>query len=260
MADIDWARFVKAVRLLVPIFALAVIAMGPFLDFAYGSICTISLGPLTIACPLGYVQTALASRSVALGLLIPATVASVGAALIGRAFCGWICPAGDAIQRLGDSGISLNVLSPRLTDFARQNSTRIVLFGSILAASAILQYPVFCVVCPVGVICRNVISLSQYGSAGLDLLLIPVFLALELGLAPWCAYICPLGTTLSLLSRKNPVHPVIEKVKCISCSICTKVCSMRVTLPKNQNVEDCSKCLECSLRCPTKAIKWRRNA
>lgn len=252
------AQLVRAVRLSLPILVLVAVVQGPALRLVYGSICTISIGSITLACPLGFLQVSLASRSIILGLLAPVAMTLVFTIFLGRAFCGWICPAGDLMQRFGGAGLPRKASSLRLMNFVEQNSTRLVLLGSALVASAIFQYPVFCVVCPIGIICRNVISLSQYGSVGLDLLFIPVIAALELGLAPWCSHICPLGTTLRILGRKSPVVPIVNKAKCITCSICTKVCNMKVELPHTSNLEDCSKCLECSLRCPTNAIEWRK--
>lgn len=260
MARIDRIRLVNSVRLLVPISILAILVLGPAFQLAYGSICTISIGPITFTCPLGFMQIALASQSAVLGLLIPVAATLAATILLGRVFCGWICPAGNVTQRLGNVSIRPRTLSQRLTSFAQQNSTRVVLLGSVLVASALLRYPVFCVVCPIGIICRNIISLSQYGSLGLDILFVPMIVALEFGLAPWCAHICPLGTTLSLLSRKSPVAPMIDKVKCTGCSVCTKVCSMRVSLFQKPKLGDCSKCLDCSFRCPAKAIRWKRTA
>lgn len=250
-------QLVKILRLTLPILVLMIIVLGPAIQLAYGSICTISIGSLILTCPLGFIQTSLASRSIILGLLAPVAITLATTILLGRVFCGWICPAGEAIQRLGNADILRKASNRRLMSFVQQYPTRIALLGSVLAASVILRYPVFCVVCPIGIICRNVISFSQYGSVGLDLLYIPLILALELGLGPWCTHICPIGTTLSIFSRKSPIVPVINKAKCVTCLICTKVCNMKVSLLQSPNLENCSKCLECSLRCPTKAIKWR---
>jgi len=260
LARLGQKRLIRLVRLSLPVLVLMVVASGPVLQIARGSICTISLGLITLTCPLGFIQTSLASSSIVLGLVVPTATIVAATILLGRVFCGWICPAGNVMQHFGDVGRSRYLPGLRLTSFFQQNSTRIVLLGSTLVASAVLRYPVFCVVCPVGIICRNVISLVHYGSIGLDLLLIPGIVALELVLAPWCAHICPLGTTLSVLSRKSTIVPVIDKAKCVVCSICTKVCSLKVSLIHSRALEDCSKCLECSVRCPTNAIEWRKRA
>jgi len=254
------AQLVRAVRLSLPIFALAVTILGPVFHLVHGSICTIGIGSITLACPLGFLQVSLASRSMILGLLVPVTATLAFTILLGRVFCGWICPAGDFMQRFGEAGIPRKASGLRLTSLVEQNLTRLVLLGSVLAASTVFQYPVFCVICPIGIISRNVISLFQYSSVGLDLLFIPVIAALELGLAPWCSHICPLGTTLRIFGQKSPLVPIVDKAKCIGCSICTKVCNMKVSLLQTSNLEDCSRCMECSLRCPTKAIGWRKRA
>ena len=254
------AQLVRAVRLSLPIFALAAIVLGPVFHLVYGSICTIGVGSITLTCPLGFLQVSLASRSMILGLLVPVAATLAFTILLGRIFCGWICPAGNLTQRFGETGLLRKASSLRLTSLFEQIPTRLVLLGSILAASAIFRYPVFCVICPVGIISRNVISLFQYGSVGLDLILIPVIAALELGLAPWCSHICPLGTTLRIFGQKSPLVPIVDKAKCIGCSICTKICNMKVPLLQTSNLEDCSKCMECSLRCPTRAIEWRKKA
>jgi len=254
------AQLVRAVRLSLPMLVLVAVVLGPTLHLVYGSICTIGIGSITLACPLGFLQVSLASHNMILGLLTPVAVTIVFTILLGRVFCGWICPAGDLMQRFGEAGLPTKASGLRLVNLVEQNSTRLVLLGSVLAASAIFRYPVFCIACPIGIICRNVISLFRYGSVGLDLLFIPVIAAMELGLAPWCSHICPLGTTLRIFGQKSPLVPIVDKAKCIGCSICTKVCNMKVSLLQTSNLEDCSRCMECSLRCPTKAIGWRKRA
>ena len=192
-----------------------------------------------------------------MGLLIPAIIVIGATVLLGRFFCGWICPAGPLMQGL--ENISHHqTTGERFKRFAQQNGARIVLLASMLLASAVLRYPVFCIVCPVGIIYRNAISFTEYGSIGLDLIFIPLLVALEMGLAPWCSRICPLGTLLTIFSRKNPITPSVNKAKCTSCLVCTRVCKMGVALLSGRNLESCSKCLDCSLQCPTKAIEWRK--
>jgi ferredoxin-type protein NapH len=252
------ARLVRTVRLSTPILIVAAIVLGPIFHLVYGSLCTIGTGSITLTCPLGFLQVSLASRSVIISLLVPMSLTLVFSILLGRFFCGWICPAGELMQRLGDVGRPSKASRLRWIELER-NTARLALLSSFLVATAIFRYPVFCVFCPIGIISRNAISLFQYGSVGLDLLFIPLTLILELGLAPWCSHICPLGTTLRILGSKSPLTPVIDKAKCVSCSVCTKICNMRVSPLEPSNLEDCSKCMECSLRCPTGAIRWRRH-
>jgi ferredoxin-type protein NapH len=256
MAHMTRKRMVKAVRVLLPFLILMTI-VSTISQSTYGSICVLTIGPITLSCPLGFAQTSLASHGLIMGLLIPAIIVIGATVLLGRFFCGWICPAGPLMQGL--ENISHHqTTSERFKRFAQQNGARIALLASMLLASAVLRYPVFCIVCPVGIIYRNAISFTEYGSIGIDLIFIPLLVALEMVLAPWCSRICPLGTLLTIFSRKNPIVPSVNKAKCTSCLICTRVCKMGVALLSGRNLESCSKCLDCSLQCPTKAIEWRK--
>ena len=259
MKDAYMKRLVRVGRGFLPVLILLFIVY-PVLELTYGSICVLTVGTITVSCPLGFLQTSLASHGLILGLLIPASAIVVATILLGRLFCGWICPAGPIMQRFGNVHMFRSPVITRLRAVSSDDKTRAVLLLSVLAASVLLRYPVFCLVCPVGIIYRNAISLARYGSIGIDLLFIPMLIFLEGSLTPWCSHICPLGALLSIFSRKNPIVPAVNKARCTSCSICEKVCKMKVTLLSGRNLENCSKCLDCSLQCPTKAIEWKKRA
>jgi len=259
MNRVDMKRLVTLGRGLLPGLILMSIAY-PVLELMYGSICVLTVGTITISCPLGFLQANLASHGLILGLLIPASVIVTATILLGRLFCGWICPAGPIIQRFENARPFGKTVVARVGSTGADGKTRMVLLLSLLAASVLLRYPVFCVVCPVGIIYRNAISLVRYGSIGFDLLFIPMLVFLQRSLTPWCSHICPLGTLFSILGRMNPLVPIINRARCTSCRICERVCKMKVPLLSGRNLENCSKCLDCSLQCPTKAIEWMKRA
>jgi ferredoxin-type protein NapH len=99
----------------------------------------------------------------------------------------------------------------------------------------------------------------------LELLLFPAVLGLELlVLKNWCRTICPLGALLSIVSRLNPfLRPAVEREVCltsqgINCRACLRACPEGIHLPDATDglaPYDCTKCLECYERCPTKAIR-----
>lgn len=95
----------------------------------------------------------------------------------------------------------------------------------------------------------------------------PVMIIVELFmLKSWCRSLCPLGALLGLISRLNFfMRPKVQKEACLAsrgvkCRICEKACPQEVALVKigkDFNGEDCTKCLECYEKCPTKAIKLK---
>lgn len=122
-------------------------------------------------------------------------------------------------------------------------------FGALFGGSALFiryidPYTIF----------GSAFSLSLFG-----LIFTLVILALVFFKNRWfCTNICPVGTVLGLISKIsiNKIH--FDKEKCVSCSMCSKICPSGCIDFKNQTVdnETCVKCLKCIEKCPKGAIKY----
>lgn len=83
-------------------------------------------------------------------------------------------------------------------------------------------------------------------------------------LAPrfWCRYLCPLGGLLSLFSRFAFMRRLVDKEKCTSCLACQKSCPMGAIGDQGHSTDMslCFNCKECKSHCPTDAIsfRWKR--
>jgi ferredoxin-type protein NapH len=257
----------------------------------YGRLCVLESPLLGITCPLGYLGAVLASKN-----LLPYLLPSVGVAvllivLLGRFFCAWVCPAslaqilkskvhfkgfrtrktneniiyhGEAAPK-GKLGFSLFSGKPDEKSGALPG---LAVLGGALASSAIFGFPVFCLICPVGLTFGTIfaaIRLFNGGQPGFELFLFPLILILELiVLKSWCHSLCPLGALHRLLGRFSLFfRPKVEREAClvsqgINCRACEKVCPEGVNLGKlEENVKPagCTKCMECYTKCPTNAIK-----
>jgi ferredoxin-type protein NapH len=145
------------------------------------------------------------------------------------------------------------------------DSRHLVLGGSLLSA-ALFGFPVFCLVCPIGLIFGTVIVAWQFigfEDLSLSLLIYPLLLIVELVfLRKWCARFCPLGAALSLMSLPNRlVKPVVNREKCISCTggschVCADVCEERLDPHCATSMNECTKCGVCKDRCPAGAISF----
>jgi polyferredoxin len=136
-----------------------------------------------------------------------------------------------------------------------------------LVSSYILGFPVFCLVCPIGLTFGTIFALIRlFNSAppGIELLLFPAMLIVEFFLIKtWCGSFCPLGALYSLFSSLNrPLRLHVEENECllargVNCKACEKTCPEGIYLAKTAskiNPRECSKCLECYENCPVKAI------
>jgi len=74
----------------------------------------------------------------------------------------------------------------------------------------------------------------------------------------WCNNICPVGTTLGLLSRFSLFRPVINTDKCINCGVCGKRCKASCIDTKNHAIDysRCVACFDCLDNCHSGAIKY----
>ena len=84
------------------------------------------------------------------------------------------------------------------------------------------------------------------------------FLAWKRGRA-YCNTICPVGTTLSLVSRFSLFRPVIDESKCIACGRCYKRCKAGCIDGQAHRIDysRCLVCFDCLDNCTEGALKYR---
>ncbi|MDR1185330.1 MAG: 4Fe-4S binding protein [Coriobacteriales bacterium] len=149
------------------------------------------------------------------------------------------------------------------TQRKKLDSRHIVLGGALLS-TAVFGFPVFCIVCPVGLTFASLIAfwrLVGFNEPSWALLIFPVFLALELFvLRKWCIKFCPLGAVMSLLSIPNRLFkPHVDTKKClrsqgIDCTVCVSVCEEEIDPHFPEGMHECTKCGLCKEKCPAHAI------
>lgn len=145
-----------------------------------------------------------------------------------------------------------------------------VLLGA-LASAAIFGFPVFCLICPVGLTFATVLlvmRLFAFGDVTWAVIAAPAVLLIEvLFLRKWCSRICPLGAVMSLISGANKTfRPTIDDAACqytskgVKCLACAKACPEGIDIRRpslsETSLNNCTKCHECTHACPTKAISF----
>ena len=186
--------------------------------------------------------------------------------LVGRFFCGWICPAGfvqDLLYKIPFPRITL----PSYAKWFKYAFLIITVFG--VAYFAGKEVPAFfCTWCPtatVETIIPAMITSPEYslGAAGhwrFLVLAIVILLALA-NHRSFCKLMCPIGALVALTNKFSFLSLRLHTDKCIHCGKCDKTCPMDVpvetcsagTRPINRNTE-CIECLNCESVCPTSAI------
>ena len=135
--------------------------------------------------------------------------------------------------------------------------------GGALLSTFIFGFPVFCLICPVGLTFATIIglwNLVQFNEPSWALIIFPIILIAEVtALRKWCSRICPISALVSLLSNLNvTLRPRVKTDAClrsrgVDCHACVDVCPEQLD-PHSKRIPECSKCGKCVEACPAKAI------
>lgn len=188
--------------------------------------------------------------------------------LFGRIYCSTICPLGalqDVVIR-----IRSKVLPKAVYNFGRE--LKLLRYGFLVLTVAALVAGIQLFVgfiapySSYGRIVRGVAGIGNGGSLALILtgvitLLVIVACAM-LGGRIWCNSICPVGTTLGLLSRISLFKIRIDEDKCVSCGLCGRKCKASCIDTANHRVDPsrCVACFDCIDNCHVGAISFSATA
>lgn len=228
-----------------------------FVLLVTAGVCIISAGSFGVSCVFGAFQKILAQPVLGLltMLLVFMIVPVAGTILLGRVFCGWLCPVGtilDVFSRIPRVKIVRAVANP-INKFA--------LAAAFLTSSVFLKYPSFCPVCPIKGLCNSTGLNPTLRTAELTLAAIPLGLEFT-GKRAWCRYFCPVGATLAFIGVKKLFRFKIDTKKCArslrpgACGLCLKACPTDAVTEKSFktgriDAAECIACAKCYDACPT---------
>jgi ferredoxin-type protein NapH len=300
----------KHLRIIIPLAVLVAVGIGYVTSGGVGTLSAIGWGDISLICPLGALSTMLASKLVVPRAVVSLVIAVVLILLFGRLFCGWVCPV-PVVGKLRDlfsgkkgkrgvsgkaaasskaaasghadeaSGKPADALTPEERAMLASckhprpqrgvvDSRHFVLGGALLSA-AIFGFPVFCLICPIGLTFASVLLVMRlFGAADItwSVLIAPVLLLVEVVFfRKWCSTFCPISALMSLIAKGNrTMRPVTDESKCletakgVTCGRCANACPEGIDLhhlDQGTSISECTRCLECVNACPTGALHIR---
>lgn len=205
-------------------------------------------------------------------LIIFALYLAVGF-LLGRTFCGWMCPFG-AVGEACAMGRKKRWTFARLMEKiplpngktipgALRVEVRDVQYGialGTLIASLYFFVQWFCIFCWAGVASW----LGAYLNAAFYVGIFLVFFVILPFMTKkrWCQVICPVGTGLGLMGKVSPFRINLEKEYCDSCYICMDVCpTSAITLNSLKKggspTAECIRCNKCVEACHMEGVTFQ---
>lgn len=197
------------------------------------------------------------SVAVVLAWLLPLALALV----VGRGFCGWLCPFGTlarALERL----LGWLPWRPRRLRLPRRRPLRwIALGGTVVAAFLGAQVVLFSLL-PHVLLQMSAYSLWLLGGGGalLGWLVALLVVGQVFGPTTFCAALCPTGAALSLPARKRLLRvSITEPASCgARCDLCTRSCWLQLDPASGDPGPDCDLCTRCFAACPRANLKVGR--
>lgn len=287
----------RHLRVAIPLAVLVLAGIGYVAHTGFGSLSAIGWGSVSLLCPVGALATMLASKTVVARAVVSVAIAFVAIVVFGRAFCAWVCPA-PLVSKLRtafkkqdapDSSESTSVVanadegseaekadskhgcggseSCSACSKCRPSDSRYFILGGTLLSAAIFGFPVFCLICPIGLSFAMVfvlINLFGAGDVTWSVVAIPVLLVVEMVFfRKWCSHICPISALMSLVSKLNKTfRPKVDASSCVEsrggeCGRCAQVCEVAIDPRHPERGADWSECIKCRAcvdACPGKAI------
>lgn len=308
--------------LTVSIFVILVLT-GLLFNTGFGTLSSFGIGAISEICPIGALESLLASKTLIPRVLVGLFVFFLVCLVLGRIFCGWLCPVpwlrkgagtepmpplkekekqtgpitylqkgrlrtGSGAHQSGEienqEGLSFQT-QPQEKDkeseagFAQTScnggsvsavpKTPFVILGATLLSALAFGFPVFCIICPVGLTFALIIGIwgmIAFNEPSITIALIAGFLLIEiLFLRKWCYSFCPVGAVISLFSyfnrffRPSVDSGCLKRSKGLNCTRCRDVCPEGIDLNTKISpmlLARCTKCHACSEACPVQAIHF----
>ncbi len=252
-------------RLLTLTLAFLLILITPYLNlhfhinFIQGWFQSLSIGHLWFVSPLEGLESILTSREIYGPLLVGMLIPVLLVITLGRVFCSWVCPI-SFLSEVTDRIILL--FSRKRFRSSGLDITRktlwFALIGEIVLA-LIFGAPIFVFLSPPGLVGREIMMFTLFGTFALEGVIIIVVLLMHIfSKRLFCRNFCPLGGLLSLLGvkRRLVVEPDLEA--CLECGMCKKSCPLALNPQRRESLSPyCWNCGSCIESCKASALKFK---
>lgn len=287
-------------RVVIPLCLLVFALVGFVANIAVGTFSAFGWDDAALMCPLGALAAMIATKTIIPRAVVAIVVAAAFILILGRAFCGWLCPVpvisklrqafapnragGKVADESGEEGASSSPITDEKVSLSQGYTACASLCGrkrgsglevrhfvlvSALLSTLVFGFPVFCLVCPIGLAFGTLFlfaNLFMHGDVSWMTAVVPIVLLVEtVVFRKWCHALCPLGALMSLVGKGNRTFKItvddaacLESSKGVSCGVCGSVCPEGID-PRHPALSaaamsECTKCRACVETCPGSAI------
>ncbi|HIP69673.1 MAG TPA: 4Fe-4S binding protein [Chromatiales bacterium] len=213
---------------------------------------------LQLSDPLAVAGQVAAGLNVYAPFLLTALIPVLLTVILGRFFCGWICPATFLYELNTNMTAWLHHLGFKMGNHRFDRRIKYVVLGLGLIISAVTGSVLVAAIYPPAIIGRELyyaIALGGFGAGSVffvGTLLFDILVARR----GFCRYLCPGGALYSLLGRYRLVRIRRIVEDCNDCAKCNAVCEFGLDPLRDHFGQECNNCSACIATCPTDAMTF----
>lgn len=209
--------------------------------------------------PLAVLTQMFSGLSIYPPFLLTAAIPVLLTLILGRFFCGWICPATFIYELNTNLAAGLRRFGIKTGNrrFDRRIKYLVLVVGLLLSAlsGAVLLANIY----PPAIIGREIyyaIALGGFG-AGAVFFVFTLLFDLLVARRGFCRYLCPGGALYSLLGRFRVfrIQRIVEN--CNDCAKCNAICEFGLDPLHDDFGQECNNCSACLAICPTDALTFK---
>jgi ferredoxin-type protein NapH len=220
-----------------------------------GTLWSVDLLGIEVMDPLAGLSL-LATGRATFTILIAVLPAVLAVVVLGRFFCGWLCPyvpllaASNSIRQLCAR------LGFRLPDVRLDRRLPFLVLFCVLLITAIAGAVIVPLVYPPAIIGRQLFRWIYFGSLGSGAIVLGLALVFDtlVTRAGFCTYLCPGGALFRLVGVASPVRVRRDAAICDSCGACDLACSLDQSPMTDRLDSGCERCAKCVAACPCSAL------
>ena len=228
------------------------------LDAIKGNTWSGSFFGLQLSDPLAIAGQMAAGLKLYAPFLLTALIPVLFTLLLGRFFCGWICPATLLYELNTNVSTWLSRLEAKAGNRHFDRRLKYAVLGVGLLISAATGSVLMAAIYPPAIVGRELYYAIALGGFGAGTLFFVGTLLFDTLVARrgFCRYVCPGGALYSLLGRYRLVRIRRIAESCNDCAKCNAVCEFGLDPLRDHFGQECNNCTACIAVCPTQAMTF----
>ena len=178
--------------------------------------------------------------------------------VLGRFFCGWLCPANLIYELLDRAAIHLGKAGLEFNGRRFDKRLKYLVLALGIAVSSASGAVAMAAIYPPAIVGRELYFyiVSSTLGAGAVFFLITVLFDLLVARRGFCRYLCPGGALYALLGRYRLVRIRRATESCNDCTKCNTACMFDLDPMGDGFGQECNNCAACIAACPSGALTF----